>query len=313
MPRRVTAPGHDLGHTDDGHTDAAGARGSALPFALLAAALATVGLPQPAAAQPGRAVAPGQTVTAAGPTPQASEEEEEDDPDEGTRRAPAADLRANHVVLEARGSLLGPAGQLVRGFGIGRAVAPGGAIGGALGYGLGRYGTVEVFGDYARLGAGSGCPGCSASTYALGLSLTYHLAQGIAFDPSLTFGVAYRALSIDAGDEPLAPQLGGGADATFRGIDVARIRLAGTFFPVQSLGFGPFLGLDLGTFFRRPQPVDVPGGPSVHVLFHVGARVVFDPVQALGLGRPASAPAPASARSPAPPAPNVVPSAAGPL
>jgi hypothetical protein len=201
----------------------------------------------------------------------------------------------------------------VRGFGIGRAVAPGGAFGGALGYGLGRYGTVEVFGDYAVLGAGSGCRDCSASTYALGLSLTYHLAQGIAFDPSLSFGVAYRALAIEAGDEPLAPQLGGGGDATFRGIDVARLRLGGTFFPVQSLGFGPFLGLDVGTFFRRPQPVDVPGGPSVHVMFHVGARIVFDPFQAVGLGQPATAPTPASARSPVPAAPNVVPSGAGPL
>lgn len=295
------------------------------------AALAALLTPRAALAQPTGAVGPGQTVTAAGPTPQANDEED-DDPDEGTRRAPAPDLRAGHILLEARGSLLGPAGQLVRGFGMGRVVAPGGDVGGSLGYGLGRYGTLELYGDYASLGEGSGCPGCSASTYALGLSLTYHVAQGIAFDPTVTFGMAYRSLSISAGEEPLPAQIGGGTDATFRGLDVARIRLGGTFFPLQSLGFGPFLGMDLGTFFRRPKPVDVEAGPSVHVMFHVGARIVFDPVQALGFGRPATAPATVSARSrtagpaaspagrqPGPAAgteggaPNVLPSGAGPL
>jgi hypothetical protein len=277
---------------------------AARSLAALFAALSGFGLSLPTlAADP---PAPGASSASASASD--APVEEEDDPDLGIRRRGAPDTRAGHFLIDAKGGLTAPTGSFGSGLRAGTVVAAGPLVGGSLGFGVSRQVLVEASGSYSMLSGGSSCPDCSATGYDVGLGLTYHVAQGIAFDPWMSFSVAYRALSIDGGGQPLPPDAGGGPDASFAGIDVARFSLGGSFYPIPSLGFGPYLGVDLGTFLKRPEVPDAgdDAGPGLHAFFHLGLRVSFDPIRAVrgtpvSVGTPhtpaATRPTPASVRS----------------
>jgi hypothetical protein len=263
----------------------------ALAVALAAAWPATSWAAPPRHAQP-----------AAGAPRAAEEEEEEPDDTLGRPRAAAPDDRVWHVLLAGRGGFTVPFGQLASTFPAGDVTSIGPAVGGSLGLGLGRHGVLEATFDYARLSgadrpASTGVPDdsepcasvpsdaryvkehrvvgktCGGSTFAVGLGLVYHLSQGIAFDPWMSYGAGYRSLTVDAVLKNELP--GSGDHAHLGGLEFARIGFGGDFFPIPSIGFGPYLELDLGTYVDRPAAP----GPSVYAFFGLGARLIFDPVR----------------------------------
>ncbi|APR77037.1 Hypothetical protein A7982_02384 [Minicystis rosea] len=254
------------------------ARPRASIFLALAAVLYAA--PALAADPPNGAAKPGEATPPAPPAPPA---EEEGETETGTKRPGAPDERTGHVYFGVSGAAVGPAGSMGPATPSSQLSPAGFSPGGFFGVGVGRHATLQVFGDWTRyLKPGACSRDCGGTGYTVGLGVTYHLAQGIAFDPWGSFGVAYRRSSFDV-ENPTRPD-----DArvrqVFHGIDVARIAIGGDFYPTSRFGFGPYLEADLGTNFIWAKPLlglppDVKNGPRTYAFFSVGIRIAFDPMR----------------------------------
>lgn len=218
----------------------------------------------------------------AAPAPAAPPETEEVGPDAGAKRAAAPDTRKGHLLFGVGATAMGPAGSMGPNTPSTQLAAAGFGVSGFLGVGLGRHVTFQAVADWTKFLAPGACgTGCGGRSYSIGLGLTYHLAQGIAFDPWASYGIAYRTSTFDVID-PSSPT--NRVRQEYQGIDIARISLGGDFYPTPFLGFGPFLELDLGTNFRRPPllvalPPDVSDTPRTYALFQIGFRIAFDPLR----------------------------------
>jgi hypothetical protein len=171
------------------------------------------------------------------------------------------------------GSYLAPLGNLAAGIAASDRVSGGPGVTGSLGFGLSRHTSFQIQGTYGWLSGAGACPSCTANTVALGLGLTYHLVQGIAFDPWVGVGVGYRTMNltvpVTAGGDALA---GGGR---YHGIDFARVALGGDFYPHPVFGIGPYVEAAFGSYRLRP----VQDAPSIYAFVQVGLRLVLDPLR----------------------------------
>lgn len=209
------------------------------------------------------------------------------DEDSGTKRGFAPDQRTGHLFIDAATSVTGPAGSFASGIPTSSLAGTGLTVGGLLGVGVGRNAVVEARGNYSLFSAPSGCgTGCSGHGFDLAVGLSYHLAQGIAIDPWISYGVGLRWTTFKA---PLGLS-GPVVDQVYRGIDVARIAVGGDFYPTTFFGFGPYFEADIGTNYTRADPTL---GLAAYAFFHLGVRVALDPIRS---GSKARSPAPAAAR-----------------
>lgn len=204
----------------------------------------------------------------------------------GTPRAAAADERGGRVFIAARGAAIAAGGSLASGFGAGDLVSWGPGFSGALGLGLGRHAVLEASGQYTFFSAAGTCPGCSGSTWNLGLGLAYHVAQGSAVDPWVSYGLAFRATGLSTGPTTRDRLPGRVPSVDYKGVDFARLAMGADFHPLQSLGFGPYVELDLGTYPSRPGPAQTEA--ATYLFIELGLRVSFDPVALAGPKRPAA-------------------------
>jgi hypothetical protein len=206
---------------------------------------------------------------------------DEIDPDAGVPKPLAPDWRTGHVLLSGRYGLLTPTGnaavvgsQIVEeGIAVGDLSTAGMVFGGTLGIGVTRHGVVEAVVDYGRLGAPSGCSGCNGHQLAIGLGVSYHMAQGIALDPWVSYGLGFRFSTfrvLDIVTNKVESQ-------EYRGIDVARLALGADFYPLSFVGLGPYIESDIGTNVKFPK-ADYRG--SVYAMFQLGVRLTFDPLRA---------------------------------
>lgn len=198
-------------------------------------------------------------------------DEDEIDPDAGTKRPAAPDTRAGHVYASAGFGTTAIAGSFARSLAAADAVGAGPTFFGSLGVGISRVTVLSLLGGYQRFGAPGTCAVCTGgSSFHVGAGASYHLAQGLAFDPWIQYGVAFRQASVALLDP------GGTAPAkyAFRGIDLAKISFGGDFYPLPQLGLGAQVGLDVGTFTDRPASAT---GGSAYALFSIGLRVAIDP------------------------------------
>jgi hypothetical protein len=251
----------------------------------------------PALAQPvprGQASPANDAKNPSLPAPKEEEDDDDDsdEPNPGTARHAAFDQRSSHILIHGRVGAAFPAGSISRDFGTASASSAGIGFGGGIGLGLSRYLVLEANGGFARLGAENGCDACSATTFDLGLGFSYHLAQGIAFDPWISFGVGFRSATFvshslrDWISNDTSPDAGTATSTlTFQGLDFTRIALGGEFYPLPALGFGPYLELDLGTTIARKDDLDAKIArsdktleASVYAFIQVGMRITFDPV-----------------------------------
>lgn len=194
----------------------------------------------------------------------ADAEEEDLGPEAGARRPAAPDERAGHILLHGRLGLSQPFGEVAAGQPRGRLLSGGLAFGAHAGIGLSRVTVLELSGSYALLG----CSDCTGRSLDLGLGFAYHIAQGIAFDPWISYGVGYRRITFSS-DGPAA------FNDVYHGLDVARIALGGDFYPVPSFGIGLFAALDGGTYLSRP---DGGSGITPYGFFQAGLRLSLDPL-----------------------------------
>jgi hypothetical protein len=244
-----------------------------LPCALAALAFAAaLAAPRPAVAEP---------------PPPAAAPIDEDDEDEGaqagTRRAAAPDTRVGHLLIDPRVSVTVPVGRLTSLAAAGDVTGTGVSFGGLVGLGISRYVVVEASGSYSLFSGPSDCSTCKGRGFDLGLGFSYHLAQGVAIDPWASFGVGLRSATFTA--DAKGNKLSDGADETYRGFDFARISLGADFYPLPSLGLGPYVEADVGTNFARP---DSSSGLATYAFLHVGVRIAIDPFRS-GSPRPRAA------------------------
>jgi hypothetical protein len=198
-------------------------------------------------------------------------------------RPAAPDTRTGHVLVTAKAGFVGPAGSFADGLRQSRIVATSPSFGGAIGIGIGRSAVLEVAGEYAKLAASRSCaPSCSGSTFDLGLGLVFHVAQGLAIDPWVSYAVAFRSTSFSIPDSARSTGLlfSDATSSSYKGIDVARFALGGDFYPIPELGFGPFLEADFGSYFWRPEGSAGAAPPgSVYAFFGLGLRVTLEPMR----------------------------------
>jgi len=211
--------------------------------------------------------------------PEAPAAEERDEPGLGTSRPAAPDTRGGHIFVDARVGALAPAGSMATDLPTADLTGSGVSFGGILGIGISRYTVVEVGATYTALSGQSKCDACGGRIFDLGIGLSYHLAQGIAVDPWISYGVGLRMTELQTlpmvGVE-MGVESGALLDQSYRGIDLARFALGADFYPTPKLGFGPYLQLDLGTNFARP---DFTTGSATYAFFQVGLRIALDPLR----------------------------------
>lgn len=202
-------------------------------------------------------------------------EEEELGPEAGIRRPAAPDQRTGHWLIQPRLALSVPFGSVATDLPASAVVGAGPAFGVSAGLGLSRYTVLEATGGYALLPGSSRCGGCSSQSLDLGLGLVYHLAQGIAFDPWISYGIAYRRSSFEGDPQTSRRVFTDFSGSVLQGLDVARIALGGDFYPLPWLGFGLFLEVDAGTYLARPENL----GRSTYGFFQAGLRLALDPAR----------------------------------
>ncbi|HRI69730.1 MAG TPA: hypothetical protein PK156_36120 [Polyangium sp.] len=193
------------------------------------------------------------------------------EPGEGLPRSMAPDLRRGALLVSFGTGLFAPAYDTLPTLDLPTAFSPGVAFRGALGFGLSRHVSMEVAGSYGFLDPGESCTTCSGSSLNLGVALTYHLTQGIAFDPWASFGVNYRTMDLHIPGGRAADGSG-----SYSGWDFARIALGGTYYPVSFFGFGPYLEASFGGFRLGPDGRTESG---VYSFIDFGVRVTFDPLR----------------------------------
>lgn len=186
--------------------------------------------------------------------------------DEPARAAP--DTRSGHVYVAPSAALSKPLGSAEKGASIGDALGWGTSFGGDLGFGVSRYVVAIANGSIQRYGGGE-CSACSGTGFAAGLGVQYHLAIGTPFDPWVGYGLGWRSTSIDVP--------GAAGTTKYSGIEFAKLTVGGDWFPSGFVGFGPWLGLDVGRYGSR-SPGEI-GAGAIHTTFSAGLRVVLDPIR----------------------------------
>lgn len=196
----------------------------------------------------------------------------------GTPRPAAVDQRSMHLLIHAKAGFSAPAGSIAEDLPFSEVAGIGPSFGGSLGLGLSRYLVLEASASYALLSAQDTCAECTkrSSSFEIGLGFAYHLAQGFAFDPWLSYGVGFRTATLSGARIRSSTGVGDIADGSFQGLDFARIGLGGDFYPLPALGLGAYFEAALGTSIRRPEPEI---GSSVYGFFSFGLRVALDPMR----------------------------------
>lgn len=178
----------------------------------------------------------------------------------------ASDTLGGHFVLAANGGFVVPWGDLAEGA-TATDLGTGTGFGLDLGYGLSRSVIIGFWGHYASFAKSVECgtdrdAGCTASSYAVGPFVRYHIVQGTRFDPWMLAGLGYRAMSVKSSS----------GTVDYAGIEWLRLALGGDYYPFGNVGFGPFAELDVGVFGTRPA-----GSASTpHFSVVTGLRIILD-------------------------------------
>lgn len=177
---------------------------------------------------------------------------------------PAHDTLSGHFTAGLGAAVQAPLGELTRSE---NATELGAGFGGVLdlGFGVSRTVALGLWGNFFDYGSGQ-------TSYALGPSVSYHLVQGVRFDPWLLVGVGYRSLTLD----------GAGVTRRFSGFEFAHVVAGGDYYIFSGFGLGPFIDFDSGVFTTRPrtnaagQASSERPGVGVHFGLSGGLRVVLD-------------------------------------
>jgi hypothetical protein len=175
---------------------------------------------------------------------------------------PAADTLGGHLVIALSPAVTIPGGSFDRSQPASR-LGPGWGAGADIGFGINRAVALGVYGQYFAHQAGSGSTRVTASHFAVGPFVRYHVVQGLRFDPWILVGAGYESATVTQA----------GAKQKFTGVEWLRLAVGGDYYVFSGLAFGPFVEVDLGSFLDHPAK----GTPAtVHAAFLAGLRLTFD-------------------------------------
>jgi hypothetical protein len=185
------------------------------------------------------------------------------DPDAGVARPESADLRTGHVFVRAAGGLLLPSSPFIPAFDVLSSLDAGGGFHGQVGVGLGRYLVLQGGAGFALFPASSPtCDGCGATSIDAGADLQFHVNQGFALDPWVSYGMGYRHTIVAVASLR--------DDVTVSAFEFMRLGFGADYYPTAAFGFGPYMQVDVGV-----RDFD---NPAYYGLFQTGLRLTFDPV-----------------------------------
>lgn len=194
---------------------------------------------------------------------------------EGRVKPYAPDLRTGHLYIDAFSSAIFPVGSFAPNAYFSDVASYGFTVGGAFGVGISRYAEIDVRGSWGLMTGPSDCESCASDVAMANLGLTYHLAQGSAFDAWFRYGLGYRTFSIEHGEDE-SPRVLSIINGRYHGIDIASLTLGAEFFPAKGFGIGPWLEVDMGTFAAWPD--ESARGTRIYGFFLVGLNIEVDPV-----------------------------------
>jgi hypothetical protein len=177
--------------------------------------------------------------------------------------AEAHDTLSGHFIAGLGAAVQAPFGQLTRAETLNLGAGYGGML--DLGFGVSRTVTAGLWGNLFEYGSGQ-------TSYAFGPSVSYHLVQGVRFDPWILAGAGYKSMSLDTA----------GVKRHFAGFEFAHVVIGGDYFLFSGFGLGPWLDFDSGVFTTRSH-YNASGaassklpGIATHFGFSGGLRVVLD-------------------------------------
>lgn len=167
----------------------------------------------------------------------------------------ARDTLGGHFVLGASVGPRWPFGDLESGRSQQSYMGAALAVTADVGYGVNRNVVVGLWGEFDNHYSPSECKQCSATSFAGGPFVRYHLVQGTRFDPWGAFALGVRSTNVDTRVD---------TDHYF-GVDFLRLTLGGDWYPTSNIGIGPYFTFDAGTY-----------GSRVHTGLSTGLRLVLD-------------------------------------
>ncbi len=178
----------------------------------------------------------------------------------------ARDTLTRHFIVGASLGLRWPFGSLENGIKQRAALGAGLALNLDLGFGLSRNVVLGGWAEFDDFSSPSRCSACSATSFAGGPFLRYHIVQGTRFDPWGVIAVGARRTAVDTGS----------ATSKYFGPDWLRLTLGGDWYPFANVGVGPYLQFDLGSYTSHPQSQSGSVGTSLHTGLGTGLRVTLD-------------------------------------
>lgn len=139
-------------------------------------------------------------------------------------------------------------------------LASGTAVQLGLGYGLSR--SVELGADMLLALPEGGCEECSSRLFDANLHVSYHLVQGVRFDPWVRLGVGLSSLRLSNPNEA----------HSYFGPNWFTATVGGDWYATRHLGIGPLLAFGLTSYTKRPEGTDM----GLVERLTLGLRVVFD-------------------------------------
>jgi hypothetical protein len=204
-------------------------------------------------------------------------DEEEDKTPEPVITPPAENTLAGHVMVSAGAAWIVPFGSLESGVKQTDFLDGGPGFGLDIGIGASRVAVLGVWGQFLSLSSSDACPDCSASSFAVGPFVRYHLVQGLRFDPWLSAGIGFRSTTLRGTSQ---------GNVSYRGIEWLRLQVGGDWYPAGMLGIGPVFELDMGIYSSKeasgvaqdPSGVvdDSLGDVAPHWQFITGLRLTLD-------------------------------------
>lgn len=182
------------------------------------------------------------------------------------------DERVGHLQLSVGAGVELPFGTIGGTIDVGDVIDAGFAAQLAVALGITRYSSIDVRGAFTTFLPGGGCASCEGRALGASLGLTYHAAQGIAFDPWVRFGAGYRNWTLKG--DVLSGEANAPLGGTYHAIDVAQIALGGDFLPLRHLGFGLYAEGDVGVFAGVPSALAL---RNVYGSIQIGFRVSIEP------------------------------------
>lgn len=112
------------------------------------------------------------------------------------------------------------------------------------GVGVGRTVSLGAWGELANYGSPGNCSECDGTATGFGLFARYHLVQGQRLDPWIAYGIGWRSLTVNGP---------GNLSQEYSGPVWMRARMGGDWYLFSGVTLGPFVGLDLGTYFNNSE------------------------------------------------------------